>query len=104
VPGLSVAYVRVTSSREAFTHLLRVVREPPRPGGRVVVPMTDIWVVAAWVISIFAGAAGALLFGYFRFFRWSEAEVRQAADGDADVRTVARLPARRTSGEAHAAA
>jgi len=106
VPSLSAAYVRVTRtrSREVFTHLLRVVKEPPRSGGRMVVPMTDIWAAAAWVIPFFAGAAGALLFGYLRFFLWSQTEERQAADGDADVRTVARLPALRTSGEARAAA
>jgi len=106
VPGLSVAYVRVTRkrSREVFTHLLWMVREPPRPGGRVVVPMADIWVAAAWVIPIFAGATGALLFGYFRFFRWSQVEERQVADFDAAVRTVAHLPARRTRGDARVAA
>lgn len=66
--------------------------------------MTDIWAAAAWVIPVFAGAAGALLFGYLRFLRWSQAEEPQAADGDAANRTVARFPGRRTRGEARAAA
>jgi len=66
--------------------------------------MTDIWVAAAWVIPIFAGAAGALLFGYLRFLRWSRAEERQAADIDAAVRTVARLPAPWIRSDARAAA
>jgi hypothetical protein len=66
--------------------------------------MTDIWVAAAWVIPIFAGAAGALLFGYLRFLRWSRAEERQAADIEASVRTVARLPALCIRSDARAAA
>lgn len=66
--------------------------------------MTDIWVAAAWVMPILAGAAGALLFGYLRFLRWSQAEERQAPDVDAAVRTVARLPAPRTRSDTRAAA
>ena len=85
VPSLSVAYVRVTRRR-------------------VVVPMTDIWVAAAWVMPIFAAAAGTLLFGYLRFLRWSQAEERQAMDVDAAVKTVARLPAPWTRSDARAAA
>ena len=50
--------------------------------------MTDIWVAAAWVVPIFAGASGALLFGYLWFFRRSQADDRQAANGDAAVRAM----------------
>jgi hypothetical protein len=44
--------------------------------------MANIWVAAAWVFPLFAGAAGALLFGYLRFLRWSQADDRQAATGN----------------------
>ncbi len=50
--------------------------------------MADIWVAAAWVVPIFAVALGALLFGYLRFFQWSQADDRQAANGDVAVRAV----------------
>lgn len=44
--------------------------------------MADIWEAAAWVVPIFTGASGALLFGYLRFDRWSQADDRQAATGE----------------------
>jgi len=59
--------------------------------------MADIWVAAAWVVPIFAAASGGLLVGYFRFFRWSQADDRQAANGDAAVRAV--RPLGRWTGE-----
>lgn len=62
--------------------------ETPKARRRVVIRMADIWVAAAWVVAIFAVASGALLFGYLRFFRWSQADELQAANGDVDVRTV----------------
>lgn len=44
--------------------------------------MADIWEAAAWVVPIFTGASGALLFGYLRFDRWARADDRQAAIGE----------------------
>lgn len=65
--------------------------------------MADMWVAATWVIPIFAVATGALLFGYLRFSRWSQADDRQAANGDVAVGAVRPL-GRRTGERLHACA
>jgi hypothetical protein len=47
--------------------------------------MANLWEAAAWVVPVFTGASGALVFGYLRFLRWSQADERQAAIGDVIV-------------------
>lgn len=40
---------------------------------------------AAWMIPLFAGATGGLLFGYLRFLRWSEEDERRASQGESSA-------------------